>query len=204
MTIIVGLTGGIAAGKSTVVAILKQYFPIIDADQIARQIVMPGTIGLKEIVSEFGQQVLQADGTLNRHLLGKIVFSDNQQLAKLNKITAPLLRQGIMHKIDNWRYQNVPLGVLDMPLLFEQHYQSICDQIVVVNIKRQIQIERLMKRNNFSRIEAIQRIDSQMPLSQKVKKADIVIDNNGTLLQLRNEVVSLVTNLQQIIRRRGE
>ncbi len=201
MTIIVGLTGGIAAGKSTVVAILKQYFPIIDADQIARQIVMPGTIGLKEIVSEFGQQVLQDDGTLNRHLLGKIVFSNAQQLAKLNKITAPLIRQSIMHKIDNWRYQNVPLGVLDMPLLFEQHYQSICDQIVVVNIKRQIQIERLMKRNNFSRIEAIQRIDSQMPLSQKVKKADIVIDNNGTLLQLRNEVLSLVTNLQQIIRR---
>lgn len=200
MTIVIGLTGGIASGKSTVINILKQYFPIIDADLVARQVVKPGTLGLNKIITTFGKQVLQKDGTLNRRLLGNIVFSDPQQLAKLNKIEAPLIRESIMHKIDNWHCQNVPLGVLDMPLLFEQHYQKICDQIIVVNVNPEIQIKRLMLRNHFTRCEALQRINSQMPLSQKVKQANIVIDNNGTFLQLKNEVLFLVKKFQQMIR----
>lgn len=202
MTIVVGLTGGIASGKSTVVGMLKQYFPIIDADQVAREVVQPPSPALRQIATTFGAKVIQTDGSLNRRLLGQIVFSNPRQLQQLNQIEAPLIRQRIITKINQWRQQRVALGILDMPLLFEQNYQPLCDVIVVVDITSHLQLQRLMKRNHFTKQEAQQRISSQWPLARKKAQADIIIDNNGTLAQLHQNVLSLVARLQNMIERR--
>ncbi|OYS47600.1 dephospho-CoA kinase [Limosilactobacillus reuteri] len=197
MTKIVGLTGGIATGKTTVSNILRQAgIPVIDADQVARQVQKPDSVGLTRIVKVFGPKVLLPTGKLNRPALAKIVFNDKEALKKLNEILQPLIYDASFAQADTLKKQGVPLVVLDVPLLFEQHYDEDCDYVVVVYTDPHTQLKRLMARDNCSKEEAQVRIAAQMPLSEKEALADFKINNNGDQAALQKQVASLIKQLK--------
>ncbi|WP_251548007.1 dephospho-CoA kinase [Limosilactobacillus caecicola] len=199
MTQIIGLTGGIATGKSTVSNYLRrQGYPIVDADQIARQVVEPGTSGLAKVVATFGNEILQSDGQLNRKKLGEIVFSDPAQLAKLNEILQPLIRAKIVRQLDELRNQQSPLIFLDAPLLFERHYQTTCDQVMVVATDPDTQLQRLMARDHMDQQTAQERITSQMPIQDKIDQADVVFDNNSSVAGLEEQVANWLRHVKKV------
>lgn len=189
MTYLLGLTGGIASGKSTISHFFKEKkIPVIDADIVARQVVEPGTIGLKRIVKAFGEDVLLDSGELNRKKLGQIVFNDDQKRTQLNDILSELIRENILNQINYYQNKNVSLIVLDIPLLFEGGYDSLVDAIMVSYVPREVQLTRLMSRDNLSKEEAIKRIDSQMSLDKKKELASVVIDNTGSIDETLQQV----------------
>ena len=186
---VIGLTGGIASGKTTVSNLFKiSGVPVIDADLVARQVVEKGTDGLIALVNHFGEAVLNTDGTLNRTELGKRMFSEESIRREVNDILQPLIRKEITARVKAYKDQGKPLIVLDIPLLFEMNYENLCDDIIVVAVSVETQIARMEKRNGYTRQEALERIQSQMPLEEKVKKATIVWSNEGTLQELEQKV----------------
>lgn len=186
---VVGLTGGIASGKSTVSNLFKiSGVPVIDADLVARQVVEKGTAGLTALVNRFGESILNADGTLNRTELGRKMFSEEAIRSEVNDIVQPLIREEITSKMEVYKQQGKRLIVLDLPLLFEMGYESLCDDIIVVAVSVETQIARMEKRNGYTRQGALERIQSQMPLEEKIKRASIVWSNEGTLQELEQKV----------------
>ena len=198
MTLVIGLTGGIASGKSTISSILKAVgWPVIDADLIARQIVLPGSKGFEQIVNRFGPQMLNSDGTLDRKKLGKTVFDDPKKLSDLDKIEHPLIQEAIDSQLDEFKKQHLPVVVLDVPLLFETGMDEECDLTVLAVVDQATQLKRLMKRDQISKMDAVKKISSQMSLKEKMQRADVIIDNNGTLEQTRSQVAELVDRVSQ-------
>ena len=190
MTYILGLTGGIASGKSTVSAYLAQNGAlIIDADLIARQVVAKKSSGLKQIVAKFGGEILTASGELDRKKLGKLVFSNKDLLKNLTDITGPLIRAEILREIEAAKKAQVKLVVLDIPLLFETGYQTLCDKVMVVTIPSKSQLERVMKRDNLSAAEARKRIANQLPASKRNELADVLIDNSKSVAETYQQVL---------------
>lgn len=199
MTKVLGLTGGIATGKSTVSRVFEEYhIPIISADEVARQVVEPGSVALNEIQAQFGQVYVNNDGTLNRQLLGTLVFGNSQKLDLLNQIMQPKIRAEIQRQVATLKQRKPKLIVLEIPLLFEQHGNQLVDITMVVKVARQVQLDRLMVRNQLSQHEALNRIHSQMSLAEKIKRADVVIDNVGTVEQTREQVVKWLENYKFI------
>ena len=177
----IGLTGGIASGKSTVLTYFKDKgIPYIDADIVAREIVEPGTEGLKAIVDTFGSNVLQDDGTLNREALGAIVFHNEEKRQLLNSCLKTHIRNRIMELTSQYEQGNTPILIYDIPLLIEGEWYTMMDEVWLVYVNETTQIERLMNRNGYTREDAIARINSQMRLDDKRAYADIIVDNNGT------------------------
>lgn len=196
----IGLTGGIATGKSTVSALLRQVgFPIVDADIVAREVVEPGTPTLEKIKLAFGPGIID-NGVLDRRKLGQIVFEDGAQLKKLNDIMQPAISSAMADKINFWRLQNVPILVLDVPLLFERDYDKnkLVDKIIVVTASEEIQLSRLENRDQLSNMEAHNRVKTQLPMSQKIARADYVIDNNGRIEELQEQVTVLIKKIKEI------
>lgn len=190
MTYILGLTGGIASGKSTVSAYLAQKGAlIVDADLIARQVVAKKSSGLKQIVAKFGEEILTASGELDRKKLGKLVFSNKELLKALTDITGPLIRAEILREIQAAKKAQVKLVVLDIPLLFETGYQTLCDKVMVVTIPSKLQLERVMKRDNLSAAEARKRIANQLPASKRNELADVLIDNSKSVAETYQQVL---------------
>ncbi|SCB73940.1 dephospho-CoA kinase [Weissella bombi] len=191
-----GLTGGIATGKSTISTYLSsKNIPILDADKIARQVVEPGTPGLAEIVQYFGDDILQDDQTLNRKALGQIVFNDEQALQKLNEITHPRIQQMMMDQVAVLAKSNTPLVILDIPLLLENHNEAGADAVMLVTIPKTLQLERLMNRNHLTQAEAESRIAAQMPLAEKEQLADYIIDNSGSVADTYKQVDQVINQI---------
>jgi dephospho-CoA kinase len=185
-----GLTGGIACGKSTVSAMLvRRGAKLVDADQVAREVVLPGEPALADIVREFGQAVLNDNGTLNRGALGSVVFGDRERLGKLESILHPAIRTRMWGMINKYADEN-PGGLIvaDIPLLYETGQASLYDAVMVVYVPRQVQLERLMARNKINAEEAGKRISLQMDIEVKKRLADFVIDNSGTLEDTERQV----------------
>ncbi len=181
MTYVLGLTGGIASGKSTVSNYLyEQGAAIIDADEVAREVVRPDTEGLASLKQKFGKQIIAADGTLKRRALGEIIFNDPAQRDLVNSILHPLITKKMLGQVKAAKQRGVDLVVLDVPLLFETHGERYCDGVLVVDIDPQLQLERLIKRNGYSRQEAQARMASQMSVKERRKRADFLVDNNGS------------------------
>ncbi|WP_375179133.1 dephospho-CoA kinase [Enterococcus rotai] len=192
MTKILGLTGGIATGKSTVVKVFKELgFPVVDADVIAREIVEVGMPALAEIVSMFGTEILQPDGSLDRKKLGALVFSDKEKRQKLNALLSPFLREAILSQIE-MKKDRASLVVVDIPLLYEGGYEKDMDQVAVVYVPETIQLDRLMERDHLTEQEAWQRINSQLSIEQKKQRADIVFDNQKTIQETKKLVENWV------------
>lgn len=179
---IIGLTGSIATGKSAVSRMLKQKgYPIVDADEISRLVVEPGSPVLDHIAEVFGPDLLLANGTLNREMLGSLIFNDEVMRTKLNGIIHPAVRKEMLRQKEEWLEKGANTVIMDIPLLFESKLQSYVDKIIVVSANPAVQKERLLARNGYSADEADARINSQLPIAEKEKGADAVIDNNGTL-----------------------
>ena len=177
----IGLTGGIASGKSTVLTYFKDKgIPYIDADIVAREVVEPGNEGLKAIVDTFGSHVLQDDGTLNREALGAIVFHNEEKRQLLNSCLKTHIRNRIMELTSQYEQGNTPILIYDIPLLIEGEWYTMMDEVWLVYVNEMTQIERLMSRNGYTREDALARINSQMRLDDKRAYADIIVDNNGT------------------------
>lgn len=193
MTIIVGLTGGIASGKSTVSNMLKEKgITVIDADVEARLAVDIGEPAYNEIVNYFGQEVLLEDGSINRPKLGELIFNDLEKRTKLNSIVHPAVRA----RMDEKRIRAIENGekivIMDIPLLFESKLKSTVEKTLLVYVDEETQLKRLMERNNFTEEEARSRILSQMPLKDKVSLSDAVIDNNGSIEETRKQLNAIL------------
>lgn len=187
---ILGLTGGIATGKTTVVNIFKELgYPVIDGDIIAREVVELGKDGLVAVVKKFGQEILLASGELDRKKLGTIIFSDETKRKLLDSTLGPFIRQEIIKQIEQEKSRN-QLVIVDIPLLYEYQYELLVDQVAVVYIPEKLQLKRLMERNQLDQEEALKRIQSQWSIEAKKKRADIIFDNQGTLAETRTQVLS--------------
>ena len=187
---VVGLTGGIACGKSAVVAILRELnVPVVDADDVARDVVAKGTAGLREIVDAFGESILDADGGLDRKKLGAIVFDNENARKTLNAILHPKIGLESMARLSRAAEQEVPYVVYDAALLVENGSYRAFSALVVVAADRATQLARIVARDGLTEEQAAARVAAQMPIEEKIKVADIVIENRGTLNELRARTI---------------
>ncbi|WP_019554361.1 dephospho-CoA kinase [Propionispira raffinosivorans] len=187
---VIGLTGGIASGKSTVSKILAQAGAhIIDADKIAHDVVMPNQLAWQKIVSHFGMSIILENGQLDRAALGATVFSNPAQRKWLEELIHPFVRAAIEKEIQVWNAEKKEIVVLDIPLLYEAGWDTLADETWVVSVDTATQLKRLVHRDRLSLMQAQKRIDSQMPLTEKVKRADYVIDNMFDLAKTREQVL---------------
>lgn len=181
-----GLTGGIGSGKSSVAARFRERgLPVIDADRLAREVVAPGSAGLAEIVEAFGVGVLDSDGGLDRARVADIVFNDEGKRRKLNAITHPRVRDLALQRVMQLGEEGEVLCCYEVPLLIESGLTEMLRPVVVVSVAEDVQVARTVKRDASTEAQARARIAAQMPLAEKVKLADYVIDNSGTLDELR-------------------
>lgn len=178
---IVGLTGGIASGKSSIARqLIRLGFFIIDADVLAREVVQPGTDGLREVIAAFGEQYVEPDGTLDRQQLGALIFSDPDARARLNGIVHPRVREAMWRKAEAYAGMDARrVAVLDIPLLFEVGAHTLIDVTVLVYAPVPLQLARLMKRNGLNEHEAALRIEAQMDIEEKRRMSDVIVENVG-------------------------
>ncbi|MDG0766487.1 dephospho-CoA kinase [Bacillus halotolerans] len=194
MTLVIGLTGGIASGKSTVANMLiDKGITVIDADIIAKQAVEIGMPAYRQIIDEFGEDILLENGDIDRRKLGALVFTNEQKRLALNSIVHPAVREEMLKRRDESIANQGTFVVLDIPLLFESKLESLVDKIIVVSVTKELQLERLTKRNQLTVEEALSRIRSQMPLEEKVSRADNVIDNSGTLEETKQQLEEILS-----------
>lgn len=195
---IIGLTGGIASGKSTVSRILKELgAEVIDADLVAKEIIRPQSPAWKELVAAFGKGILNDDKTINRRKLGQIVFGNSTALAKLNAITHPRIIEKIKDKIREIQNRDEQkIIVIDAPLLIEAGMVPLTDEVWVVVVDPETQLHRLMARDHFTFQEALNRLNAQLPLAEKMKYARRIIDNRGSIEETAREVRRLWEELQ--------
>nr|WP_317331221.1 dephospho-CoA kinase [uncultured Romboutsia sp.] len=185
--IILGLTGSIGCGKSSLSNILKDNnIDIIDADIISRKIFEDEKL-LASVFEQFGDSIKNKDGSLNRKALGNIVFNDDNKLIELNNLTHPKIKEKILNEIEKAKLYNKYIVAIDAPLLIEGGYLDIVDKVLVITCNEDIQINRIQKRDNCSKEEALSRISSQISQEDKVKYADYVLDNSGDLKELKEK-----------------
>ena len=194
--LIVGLTGGISCGKSTVSNILKlNGAAVVDLDEIARRVVQPGRPAFKKIVAAFSEEILLPDGTINREMLGAKIFADRALRRQLNSFTHLPIMAELLLDVAKARAAGASIVVLDAPLLFETSLHMICACTVVVHVKELTQLSRLCARDGLSKAEAEQRIASQMPLASKAARADYLIDNDGAREATSAEIETVLARL---------
>jgi len=192
---IIGLTGSIASGKSTVAKMMTALgLPIVDADIVARDVVEPGTETLALIAKNFGDDILLEDGTLNRSKLGDIIFHEPAKRKILNDIMHPAIRQEMLRQRDAYIEAGQKDVVMDIPLLFESKLQHFVERILVVSVSEEVQLRRLMERNQLSKEDALARMHSQLPMSVKEKSAHAVIYNNENLQQTEEQLLKILTH----------
>lgn len=188
-----GITGGIASGKSTVSQKLRNLgFKVVDADQLARDVVVKGSPGLQSVVERFGADVLGSTGELDRKKLGAKVFGKPQDLLDLENILHPLIKQETAKQREALAKAGEAFAFYDVPLLFEKKMEPLFDGIVVVSASEADQIQRMKSRDGLSNAEISQRLSSQIPLNEKVKKAHFVIHNDGDISKLDAQVKELI------------
>ncbi|HEY8348051.1 MAG TPA: dephospho-CoA kinase [Symbiobacteriaceae bacterium] len=188
---VIGLTGGIASGKSTVSRMLRELgAPVVDADAIVHELQAPGTPVLAEIAREFGPGVIRPDGSLDRAALAQVVFRDPERRKALEAIVHPAVRREMWARVEEYRRQGKPAVVLDVPLLLETGLNRQVDQVWVVYVDPETQLARLMARDGLDREEAARRVAAQMSLEAKRSLADVVIDNRGPVEATRAQVVA--------------
>ncbi len=185
----VGVTGIYASGKGTVCTMFEELgAKVIDTDILAREVVEPGSIGLKLYVREFGKKILNADGTLNRRMLANIVFKDTRKVKLINEITHPLISQKLLEIINNAPDK---IYMINTPLLFETDFHKFMDYNITVFANNDQVIERGISRDNITEIEIKERLNNQISLNEKIKLADYVIDNSSTTENTKRQVLEI-------------
>ena len=195
--IILGLTGSIGCGKSSISNILRDNnINIIDADIISRKIFEDEKL-LASVFEHFGDSIKNEDGSLNRKALGNIVFNDDNKLIELNNLTHPKIKEKILSEIEKVKLFNKNIIVIDAALLIEAGYLEIVDKVLVITCNEDIQIKRIQKRDNCSKEEALSRISSQISQEDKVKYADYVLDNSGDLEELKEKTKEFLLYMKE-------
>ncbi|UXR55948.1 dephospho-CoA kinase [Staphylococcus schleiferi] len=193
---VIGLTGGIATGKSTVAALLEVHgFKIVDADLASRKAVEKGSKGLRQIQEQFGEEAINEDGEMDRAYIAQQVFFDDEKRKQLNQIVHPIVRELMQQERDHYLAEGYDV-VMDIPLLYENGLEDTVDEVWLVYASEPIQIDRLMERNQLSIEDAKARIYSQISIDKKSRMADVVIDNLGSKLELKQ-------NLEQVLAEKG-
>ncbi len=191
---IIGITGGIASGKSTVSLYLQELgFTIVDADLASRAVVEPGEEAYHQVVKAFGEDILLTDGNIDRVKLGSIIFNDQEKRLLLNGIVHPAVRNWMRVKTEAALSSGEETVFMDIPLLFESKLTYMVDKTLLIYVDEQVQLKRLMNRNGLSETEALARINSQMPLADKKALADAVIDNNGDINETKRQVKTILS-----------
>jgi len=186
---IIGLTGGIASGKSTVAALLEKLGAVvIDADLLAREVVAPGEPAHQALVEAFGTEILNPDRTINRELLGRLVFADSEARRRLESITHPAIGRRAEERLADLGRSGAPVVFYMAPLLIEAGVTSRVDEIWVVYVDSETQVKRLMERDGSTRADALRKIATQMPIDEKKKFGKVVIDNRGTPEETERQV----------------
>jgi len=198
----VGLTGSIGVGKSFVASVFVELgCHVVDADQTAREVVMPGTPGLKALTEAFGEEILNPDGTLDRKQLGAVVFNDESQRQRLNHILHPFIIVRQDEIMNAWEAEDPDgIGIIDAALMSESGGYKRFDKLIVVHCRPEVQLERLMLRDKLSRDEALRRINSQMPQEEKQKFADYLIDTSDGFELTRTRTLEVHNQLIRVIR----
>ncbi|MCY7024205.1 MULTISPECIES: dephospho-CoA kinase [Streptococcus] len=197
MARIIGITGGIASGKSTVTEFLRQQgYQVIDADQVVHELQEPGGRLYQALLSAFGSAILQEDGRLDRPKLGAMIFGNPQLLEQSSQIQNQIIREELANRRDLLA-ETEDFFFMDLPLLFELQYEDWFDQIWLVDVTKETQLSRLMTRNSLSQEEAEKRIATQLSLQEKRKRADVLIDNNGSLEETRQQIRDALQKLER-------
>ncbi|EFX94113.1 dephospho-CoA kinase [Streptococcus sanguinis] len=197
MARIIGITGGIASGKSTVTEFLRQQgYQVIDADQVVHELQEPGGRLYQALLSTFGPAILQEDGRLDRPKLGAMIFGNPELLAQSSQIQNQIIREDLAGRRDLLA-ETEDIFFMDLPLLFELQYEDWFDQIWLVDVTVETQLSRLMSRNALSQEEAEKRIAAQLSLREKRKRADVLIDNNGSLEETRQQLLDALQKLER-------
>ena len=197
MTLVLGLTGGIATGKSTADKFFEEKnIPIVDCAEIAHNIMNVNKPAWKDIKEVFGEKYLNEDQTINRKKLGKLVFNDPTKMKILNEITHPRIFQEMESQIAQYKSEGYSLIIVDAPVLFESHSEKYYDKTLVISLPQDLQIKRLMARNNLTKEEALSRINSQMSLKEKEARATYVIENTGSVEDLYKKLNELLTKIK--------
>ncbi|HFI0053997.1 TPA: dephospho-CoA kinase [Streptococcus suis] len=196
MAKVIGLTGGIASGKSTVTAFLReQGYPVIDADAVVHELQAKGGKLYQILLAEFGQDILSADGNLDRAKLGQAVFANGNLRARLSDLQDQIIRQELLARRDALK-QTVPMVFMDIPLLYEADYSGDVDEVWLVYVDRAQQLERLMKRNSLSVQDAENRLAAQLSLEEKRTRAQVLIDNSGAVEATLGQVAQLLEEMK--------
>jgi dephospho-CoA kinase len=191
-----GLTGGIATGKSTVSTMFKEAgIPVIDTDKIARDVVQKGTEAYREICAYFSDEILLTNGEISRKKLGQIIFANTKKREKLNSIVHPKVEEIVESELEKFHALDVPIIVIDVPLLFESNFEEMVDKTIVVFTSQKEQVKRLMERDHIDKEYALMKIKAQMPLSDKVDMADYVINNSFSILQTKKDFNKMMSDL---------
>ena len=197
MARIIGITGGIASGKSTVTEFLRQQgYQVIDADQVVHELQEPGGRLYQALLSTFGPAILQEDGRLDRPKLGAMIFGNPELLAQSSQLQNEIIREELARRRDLLA-ETEKLFFMDLPLLFELQYEDWFDQIWLVDVTEETQLSRLMTRNALSQEEAEKRIAAQLSLQEKRKRADVLIDNNGSLEETLRQIRDALQKLER-------
>ena len=197
MARIIGLTGGIASGKSTVTSYLKEKgYPVIDADRVVRDLQAPGGALYRVLVDHFGREILDASGELDRVVLGQRIFSNPSERDWSNRVQGQLIREALAKARDRQATQS-GLFFMDIPLLIEQGYEGWFEAVWLIAVSKETQLKRLMERNHLSELQAKERIAAQMPLDEKRAHADLVLDNNGDLTALYARLDAALKQLER-------
>lgn len=197
-SLVVGLTGGIATGKTTVARMLKELGAVvISADEVVHRLMDPGTEAWHEIVAEFGQGILASDGSIDRKILGEIVFRNPEKRKRLESILHPRVIEYLTNEANKFRSEGHGILVLEIPLLVETSTTKIVDKVLVVTAEQEAQIERLRIRYGIDREAALLRIKSQLPIAEKIKQAEWVISTDGTMLGTKEQLQVVWALLQK-------
>jgi dephospho-CoA kinase len=190
--LVIGLTGGIGTGKSEVASLLQSFgAEVINADQVGHEAYTPNSESWREVVNTFGEEILQPDGQIDRGRLGAIVFSNPQQLDKLNAIMHPRMARMVGDKIEVFRGKGAPAVVVEAAVLFEAGWDSLVDEVWTTDSPVELVIERLQARNGMSEEEVRRRINSQMDRVERIERSDLVVDNSGDVAGLGETVKAL-------------
>ncbi|MGE7120104.1 dephospho-CoA kinase [Peribacillus sp. NPDC046944] len=190
---IIGITGGIASGKSSVSQYLRELgFVIVDADVASRAVVEPGEEAYLQVVKAFGEDLLLSDGTIDRAKLGSIIFHDQEKRLLLNRIVHPAVRNRMRQETEKALAAGAETVFMDIPLLFESKLTFMVERTLLVYVDESVQLERLMNRNALTETDALARIHSQMPLKDKKELADAIVDNNGDIEETKKQVVEIL------------
>lgn len=185
----IGLTGGVGSGKSTVSSYMHELgIPVIDGDKLAREAVIPGSRAMAEMRKAFGPHIFLPDGSLNRLKMGEIVFNDEEKRQKLNSIIHPFIWHRTREELIRAQEEGFPVVVLDMPLLLEISWQLRVEEVWLVEVPLEVQIARVISRDGFTREQVMERIGKQMPTTNKMNYADVIIDNSCSVEDTRRQV----------------